>query len=267
MGENTVSYGDLALCSLLILLNAGLSLALRLGLARSLLVAAVRVVLQLSLVGLVLKSVFSLQSPWLVAGVAALMLGSASYEIHSRQQRRLRGLWGFGIGALTVTLAAVVSAMLALAVLQHTPWWAPQSLIPVLGIVLGNVMNGISVTLNVFTSSVVRERSSIEARLALGATRREALGALQRNALQSGMIPIINQMSAAGIITLPGMMTGQILAGMAPFEAAKYQILVLLVLAGGAGLGAIGVSYWAVSRVTDGRDRLRLDRLAPAYQD
>ena len=77
------------------------------------------------------------------------------------------------------------------------------------------------------------------------------------------MIPIVNQMSAAGIITLPGMMTGQILAGMLPLEAAKYQILVLLLLAGGAGLGAIGAAYAALWRVTDERDRLRLDRLAP----
>ena len=74
---------------------------------------------------------------------------------------------------------------------------------------------------------------------------------MQRSALRSGMIPIINQMSAAGIITLPGMMTGQILAGMSPFEAAKYQILVLLLLAGGAGFGAIAATWLAVRRVTD----------------
>ena len=84
-----------------------------------------------------------------------------------------------------------------------------------------------------------------------------------QSAIKSGMIPIVNQMSAAGIITLPGMMTGQILAGMLPLEAAKYQILVLLLLAGGAGLGAIGAAYAALWRVTDERDRLRLDRLAP----
>jgi putative ABC transport system permease protein len=84
---------------------------------------------------------------------------------------------------------------------------------------------------------------------------------MQRSALRSGMIPIINQMSAAGIITLPGMMTGQILAGMAPFEAAKYQILVLFLLAGAAGLGALAATYVAVWRTTDERDRLRLDRL------
>jgi putative ABC transport system permease protein len=70
-------------------------------------------------------------------------------------------------------------------------------------------------------------------------------------------------MSAAGIITLPGLMTGQILAGMAPFEAAKYQILVLFLLAGGAGLGALAATSLALWRATDGRHRLRPDRLAP----
>jgi putative ABC transport system permease protein len=85
---------------------------------------------------------------------------------------------------------------------------------------------------------------------------------LQRSALRSGMIPIINQMSAAGVITLPGMMTGQILAGMDPLEAAKYQILLLFLLSGGAGLGALAAVYVAVWRITDERDRLRLDRLA-----
>lgn len=163
-----------------------------------------------------------------------------------------------------ISVPFIVVAGLGLALLAHRPWWTPQAAIPMVGIVLGSVMNGVSITLNAFTRGVVRERAAIEARLALGATRRQALGPLQRAALQQGLIPVINQMSAAGIITLPGMMTGQILAGMAPLEAAKYQILVLLLLAGAAALGAIGTSYWAVSRVTDGRDRLRLDHLAPA---
>jgi putative ABC transport system permease protein len=150
------------------------------------------------------------------------------------------------------------------AALRPDPWFDPQVLIPLVGIVLGNVMNGVSISLNAFNTGIVRERTAIEARLALGADRRSAFRPMQRSALRSGMIPVINQMSAAGIITLPGMMTGQILAGMPPFEAAKYQILVLLLLAGGAGLGALGSTWLAVRRVTDGRDRLRLDRLAKA---
>ncbi|CAM5795429.1 ABC transporter permease [Ottowia pentelensis] len=253
----------LAAAALLVLLDAGLSLALGLGMARALLVAALRTVVQLLLVGLVLKWVFAAQSPWLVAAVAALMLAAAGREIWARQQRRLTGWWGWGLGAGVATLATLLAAGLGVSLLAQRPWWSPQVLIPLLGMVLGQVMNGVSVTLNAFTASVVRERPAIEARLALGATRRQALGGVQRAALRGGLIPIINQMSAAGIITLPGMMTGQILAGLAPFEAAKYQILMLLLLAGGAGLGAIAVSHWAVSRVTDGRDRLRLDRLAP----
>jgi putative ABC transport system permease protein len=134
-------------------------------------------------------------------------------------------------------------------------------LIPLLGIILGNVMNGVSVTLNAVSTAIVREQPAIEGRLALGTDRYTALKQLQRSALRSGMIPIINQMSAAGVITLPGMMTGQILAGMAPLEAAKYQILLLFLLSGGAGLGALGAVYVATWRITDERDRLRLDRL------
>ena len=239
MTPPAISALDLALGATLLLLNAGLSLLLGLGLARSLLIAALRTVVQLLLVGMVLKTVFALKS------------------------RRLRGAWSFGIGAGTATLAAVLAASLGVSLLGAQPWWEPHVVIPMAGIVLGNVMNGVSVTLNAFTSGLTRERAAIEAQLELGATRLQALSGLLQSAIKSGMIPIINQMSAAGIITLPGMMTGQILAGMLPLEAAKYQILVLLLLAGGAGLGAIGAAYAALWRVTDERDRLRLDRLVP----
>jgi putative ABC transport system permease protein len=158
-------------------------------------------------------------------------------------------------------VATLFVTSIAMITLRPDPWFAPQITIPLAGIVLGNVMNGVSVSLNAFNTGVVRERVSIEARLALGADRYLALKSMQRSALRSGMIPIVNQMSAAGIITLPGMMTGQILAGMEPFEAAKYQILILFLLAGGAGLGALAATYVAVRRATDERDRLRLDRL------
>jgi len=127
-----------------------------------------------------------------------------------------------------------------LGTLRPVPWYAPQVLIPLLGIILGNVMNRVSVSLNALSTAIVRERPAIEARLALGTDHYAALEPLQRSALRSGMIPIINQMSAAGVITLPGMMTGQILAGMDPMEATKYQILLLFLLGGGAALGGAG---------------------------
>lgn len=261
--EPDVSYWALALSAVLLLANAALSLALNLGLARSLLMGALRALIQLSLVGVVLKTVFSLNSPWLVIAVVLFMLASASREIYARQKRKLTGWWSLGIGSAASTLALVVTGMLAIVTLHPSPWWSPPVAIPMIGIVLGAVLNGVSLTLDSITTGVTRQRAAIEAQLALGATRHQALGDLQRAALRTGTIPTINQMTAAGIITLPGMMTGQILAGMAPFEAAKYQILVLFLLAGGGTLGAVLVSYWVIHRVTDERDRLRLDRLAP----
>jgi putative ABC transport system permease protein len=255
---------SLTVAAALVLLSAGLSLLLQMGIARSLLVAAVRTVVQLLLVGLALRSVFALQSPWLVGLVMLAMLATASYETLSRQQRRFAGWWGAGVGAATTMFATVVVTGFALATLRPQPWFAPQVAIPLFGIVLGNVMSGVSITLNAFNTALARERAAIEAQLALGATRHAALAQVQRNALRSGMIPIINQMSAAGVITLPGMMTGQILAGMSPFEAAKYQVFVLFLLAGAAGLGALGATLAAAWRATDERHRLRLDRTVVA---
>src|SRR5690606_12804285 len=126
---------------------------------------------------------------------------------------------GIGAGAAAI---AVVLVMLytVITIIDVEPWYTPQLFIPFVGIILGSVMNGVGISLNVFNSGLVRERNAIEAQLALGSTHGEALRPLQRHALRSGFIPIVNQMSAAGIITLPGMMTGQILAGMAPYEAA-----------------------------------------------
>ena len=261
MNETTLHTSDLVLVASLVIVNAALSLWLQLGLARSLLIAATRTVVQLLLVGLLLKTVLSLQSAWLVGGVVLLMFGAASHEILSRQERRLAGWWGFGLSTGSTMAATLLATTLALTALRPASWLDARVLIPLLGIILGGVMNGVSLSLNTFQNSVQRDRAAIEARLTLGATRHEALRPTLLRALRSGMIPIINQMSAAGIITLPGMMSGQILAGMPAIEAAKYQILVLLLIAGGAGLGAMGATLAAGHRLTDDRDRLRLDRL------
>lgn len=262
-----LTYTDLLLGGVLVLINVGLSLVLNLGIGRSLLVAALRATAQLLLVGFILKYVFDSSSPWLILGVALIMTTLAAYEVWSRQKTRFSGLWGVGIGGVATAIAVVLVMMhTVVLIVDGDPWYTPQVFIPFVGIVLGSVMNGVGISLNVFNTGLIRERNAIEAQLALGSTRRQALKPLQRNALRSGFIPVVNQMSAAGVITLPGMMTGQILAGMPPYEAAKYQILVLFLLAGAAGFGALAATSLAVRRATDSRDRLRLERLAPVSE-
>ncbi|HLU78629.1 MAG TPA: iron export ABC transporter permease subunit FetB [Burkholderiaceae bacterium] len=263
MNTPLLTYSDLMVGFVLVAVNAGLSFLLNLGVGRSLLVAALRATAQLLLVGLILKYVFASSNPWLVLAVAMVMVLLAANEVRSRQKKRFAGVWGVGVGACATMVSTVIVLTCAVIfIVEGEPWWAPQLIVPLVGIVLGSVMNGVGISLNVFNTGLERERNAIEAQLALGATGRQALKPLQRNALRSGFIPIVNQMSAAGVITLPGMMTGQILAGMEPYEAAKYQILVLFLLAAAAGFGALVATTLALHRATDERDRLRLDRLS-----
>src|SRR3954464_11037807 len=125
-------------------------------------------------------------------------------------------------------------------------------------------MTGIALGLNTLTTSLMLRRASVEAQLMLGATRWDAAAPVTR-ALRRALLPTTNSMSAAGLVALPGMMTGQILSGVPPVEAVKYQILVMFLIAGGTGLGAVTAVIGGVYRLTDGRHRLRLDRLRARY--
>ena len=255
---------DLSIAALLVLASAGLSLGLSLGVHRPLLVAAVRMVVQLGLVGLLLRVIFASGSALVTGLVVAVMLAAASREVGARSHRRLAGFWHIGIGALTVVVATLsVAAVTLTTALRPVPWYDARHAIPLVGIVLGTVMNAGSLTLNAIFATVSRERGSIEARLALGATRNEAFRPILQQAVMAGVIPTINQMAAAGLITLPGIMTGQVLAGMDPLAAAKYQILLMFVLAAAGVLGATIAATGALRRLTDHRHRLRLDRLDP----
>ena len=254
---------DLALAASLVLLLALFSWRLRLAIGRRMLIAAARSTVQLLLLGLVLKTLFLTANPWLVGLLATVMLGVAGYEIMARQRYRLHGAWGYGTGTLSMFLSSFSITLLALLVLlQPVPWYSPQYAIPLLGMLLGNTMTGIAVALDNLTRQARDGRTRIEARLALGQTAAEAIGDIRRDALRAGLIPIVNAMTTAGIVSLPGMMTGQILAGSPPMEAAKYQLMILFLIAAGTGLGSATAVILGSGRLFDERERLRLDRLA-----
>lgn len=261
-GYIELGYGDLALASVFLLLNGGLSVWLGLGVERRLAIAALRMVVQLGLVGIFLKALFGLGSVWLTGGVVLLMMLIAGHEVRARQDARISGWWGYGIGAGAMALSAGTVAALALGTLvRPDPWWAPQYALPLLGMILGSAMNGVSLVLNALHRSVQREGRAIEAQLMLGATRWEATRPFLRAALRTGFMPIINAMAATGVVFLPGMMSGQILAGIDPTEAVKYQILIMLLIAGSTGSGVILAALGSLYRLTDDRHRLRPDRL------
>lgn len=257
-----LSYIDLAIASVLLLLAGGLSVALNLGLEKSLGIAALRTTVQLTLIGMVLKILFQLVSPWWTGFAALTMLLLAGREATARQTIRLRGGWSYSIATSSLITAGGIVTVLALTTaVRPEPWYDPRFALPLLGMMLGNTLTGISVGMERLNATLKREKDAIEARLCLGHTRRDAVRPFVREAMRAGLMPIINAMSAAGLISLPGMMTGQILAGVDPTEAVKYQILIMFLLAGTTSLGALMAVLATSYRLGDERDRLRLDRL------
>ena len=258
---NVIPLGvfELSLASMLVLLLAWLSFHTRLEIERPLLIAALRTTVQLSLIGVVLNTVFASINFWLVMLVWVLMLSAAGYEVMARQKVRVKGPGRFFIGASSMLVSSFSIMVLILTlVIKVEPWYSPRYAIPILGMLLGNTMNGIALAMNTFSSLAWNRRSTIEQRLALGQTAIAAVEDIWRESVRTGLIPIINSMAAAGLVSLPGMMTGQILAGNTATDAVRYQILIMFMISSGTGFGVI-LSLWLMRRrMFDGRGRLRM---------
>ncbi len=262
MNYIALGYPELALAASLLFLNGAVSIAFRLGIAGQLAVSALRMCLQLGLAGLVLRFIFAQQNPLWVVGLAIIMLAAAGREVVARQKTRFSGGWTYRIATASLTIAATTVLIFALTILvRPEPWYMPRYALPFLGMLLGNAMTGISLGLDILTQTVKRDRRAIETRLALGQTFTESLTIPVRDALRTALMPIINAMAASGLVSLPGMMTGQILGGTPPMEAVKYQILIMFLIAATSAAAILMAILAARWRLTDKRQRLRLDRL------
>jgi putative ABC transport system permease protein len=138
-----------------------------------------------------------------------------------------------------VTLAYVTQVML-----RVHPWYAPRYLIPLFGMIVGNAMTAAALAAERLASEMESRRGEVEAYLALGATPARAAAEPARRALTAALIPSVNGLMVVGLVQLPGMMTGQILAGQSPLLAVRYQIVVVFMLAGATAMTATMVVLW-----------------------
>ena len=257
-----LSPWDLALASGLVLLLALMSWRLRLGVERRVLIAAARSTVQLILLGLVLKVLFELESlPWIRRPGPVHADGGGLGGDGAPEAALPRPLGHGHRDPVHVPLLLQRHLLALLVIIRVEPWYQPQYLIPLLGMLLGNTMSGIAIALDNLTRQAWEGRGRIEARLLLGADWDTAIADIRREALRSGLIPIVNAMATAGVVSLPGMMTGQILAGSPPMEAAKYQLMIMFLVSAGTGLGSVAAVWIGSRRLFDERQRLRLDRL------
>jgi putative ABC transport system permease protein len=225
-----IGWAQLALASGFIILTGGLTLLLHLGVAKDLAIATARTYAQLLALGFVLRWVFRTDTPLLVFVILGVMLLAATRIILKRSPDAPPGLFGSTLLSMALTGIIVTFAVTGL-VVGVEPWWHAQYVIPIAGMVIGNSMSGIALALERVFADLDARSAEVLALTALGASPWEAARDSIRAALRAGLIPGINTLAAVGIVFIPGMMAGQILAGVDPLAAAPYQIVVMLMVA------------------------------------
>lgn len=250
----------LAVAAVLLLISGALSFALRLKMEKRLAVAAARCVLQLTVIGVVIEALFAVNRPLPVLLVLAAMVAAAAFQVPRARGRGYRGV--FFVSLVSMTLAAAASGAIVLfLVVRVKPWYDPQYVIPLVGMILGNSLNGISLSLDRLLADLVSRRAEVEEALAMGATPWEAVRPLLREALAAGHVPVVNMMAIAGLVSLPGMMTGQILAGSPPLTAVAYQIVVMFMVAAAVSIGAAAFGLLTFLRIATPLSQIDFDRI------
>lgn len=240
-----ISNFQLALSIVLVLITGGISSFLKLGLLKSLVWGTLRTFVQLTVVGYALTYIFRINNLWLIIAIITLMCFIAAREAVKRTPNvpKYPTILAFlSLFASTYLVGAIVTAL----IISPDPWYSARIAIPIFGMLLGNSMNGIAISLDRLYGEARSRSSEIEAMLTFGATPWEAIRFSVREAIRAGMTPTINSLLVVGLVSLPGMMTGQILGGADPREAVRYQIVVMLMIAAAVAIGClilVGLSY------------------------
>ena len=210
----------------MVAIAAGISEIMRMGVGRKLLWSACRALLQLCAMGFIMEYVIRSNNPWLVA----FMLIAAVQITLSRAKGVPKGLAGTVFLSLVVTMLIMISLVTEL-IIRPQPWYAPQLVVPLTGMLLGNTVSALAVGLSRFFESMKERRDEVDTLLALGATTWEAARPSIVSSIRLGLLPTTASLASAGIVTVPGMMAGQIIAGGNPIDAAKYQFMILATIA------------------------------------
>jgi len=243
----SIGYPNLALAIGFVVLAVALARLERLGLEKALIIGSIRACVQLMAMGFVLVLVFEMDRWYHVVPVVILMIVVGSRSAYQRVERKLPELQSVMMGSIAVAVLAVMAPVVTV-VLRLEQWYQPQYLIPISGMIIGNATTGCAVAADRLFAEMTLRRDEVEAMLCLGASWRQAARASIRAALRAGWMPTINAITVYGIVQLPGMMTGQVIGGVEPVEAVKYQVLIAYML-----VGAVAISGYLTVRLACSR--------------
>ncbi|EIW84462.1 hypothetical protein CONPUDRAFT_80795 [Coniophora puteana RWD-64-598 SS2] len=257
----TLTPGNVAIAGAFVAFTVVVSTVLKLGVGGTLLTAAIRCIIQLSVMGFFLQKIFETNNPWAVAGIAMLLNLLGTFEAVTNKSKKRHDFMFFSVllGMLSSTIP--VSILGSRFAMSSEPFWKPEQYIPIVGMLCGNAISGVVVAVSYVLKELYENRDKIETYLAFGASRFEACTPLAQEALRLALTPTMNQMSVIGLISIPGMMTGAILGGSSVEQAAKLQIIIMFMLSASTALASIVATVMALHVVVDKEHRVRLDRV------
>lgn len=217
-----------SLIYLLLLIVLGIMKKCKINQTKLLIVASIRMTVQLVLAGLVLTYIFKNPHPLFTVSYLILMSGFSVYTVLSRN-KNLNSQFKVVVGiSLAATGLSIVVFFITAVV--GVNFFNPQYTIPISGMIMGNAMTGVSLGLKTFNENIRTSRNKIETLINLGVTPKRILIPFVNQALETALLPTLNSMLGMGIISLPGMMTGQILSGTLPTTAILYQIAIIVAI-------------------------------------
>lgn len=211
----------------------------RLGVGRELLTGTVRSFVQLMAVGYVVQFVFDLELLQYQMLLLLAMIVVASVTARGRA-KSVRGAFRVSFLSILAGVVSTLGVMLVLGIIDTTPVY----LIPLGGMMIGNSMNAVSLGLDRISSEIKDKRGEIEAALSLGAPPRKAVEHLVKRSVKASLLPLMNTMKIIGVVHLPGAMTGMLLAGAPPVEAAKIQLIVMYMLTASTTISVLVSSFF-----------------------
>lgn len=235
-----------------VLIALFLSNWLKLGLEKDLIIATVRSAIQLLIVGYLLNAVFAVHGPLFVLLMIALMIAAATQNAKGRG-KPLQGIGWRVLIAITVTEVVTQSLLLLFHIVEPTP----RYIIPISGMMIGNSMIIAGLFLNRMKAETTSHRQEILVLLSLGATPKQAIKGVLKEAIRSSLIPTIDSTKTMGLVQLPGMMTGQIIAGADPITAVRYQLLIVFTIMASAALTSIILGFLVAPTLFNEYQQLR----------
>ena len=259
-----VSFLNVLISASPFLLIALVSHSMDLKLESPITVGCLRSFVQLSILGLILQPIFVAGEGhcWVVLAYVLLMILITASESASRTKYLFHGMFGFVLVALLVNVGAISIFAFGLTIKPQPVVWEPQYVIPITGMILGNCINGISLSLNSLLTALVENQHEVDLLLAFGADATEASSRIVREAVRTGTMPMLNGMAVIGIVSIPGMMTGQILGGTPVMEAARYQMVIIYLITISSFGSILTIVFLSLRVVFDvSTDILHVDRL------